>query len=152
LKKLTRMLARTAQDLEAIAHPRVSVAWQDLNLVYRRVYNPSPDISTNILGKRLEDVIDDKAKAEQLNSVKREVIRSRRPYHETVKVGFGGRPHYYDLTVEPTYNEQGVMDGLISVNIDVTDLMEAKQHLAEANERLLSLLENTLDQQPGVRR
>jgi hypothetical protein len=151
MKKLSDILARTAENLEASAHPRVSVAWQNLDLVYTRVHNPSPDLGMDIIGKRLEDVLDNKTEARRLSEIKRQVISAGKPHAEEVQVTFGGRKRKFDTTIEPTLDDSGNVDGLISVNVDVTDLVEARQRLVEANERLTRLLADALDQSP-VRR
>jgi len=146
------MLAVTAKKLDAFKHPRVSVAWQDVDLVYRRVHNPSPDVPGNIIGKKLEDVIGDAQQAAQLTAVKREIIRTGTPFASITTVRLGKRDHVLDVSIEPTYDEQGEIDGLISVNIDVTDLMLARERLAEANARLVKLLDSALDTSPAPRR
>lgn len=148
LRKLSSMLAKAMQNLEAIQSPRVSVAWQDLDMIYRRVHNPSPDIGTNIIGKRLEDILPDKEQARRMNEIKRTVIKTGKPYHDNIQMSFGNGLHYYELTIEPTFAPDGTIDGLTSVTIEVTDLIEAKQQLAEANARLMQILEDTLDAQP----
>jgi transcriptional regulator with PAS, ATPase and Fis domain len=145
MKKLSDILAQTAESLKASAHPRVSVAWQDLDLVYTRVHNPSPDLGVDIIGKRLEDVIDSQEEARRLSEVKRHVIRTGQPYAEEIQVTFGGKKRSFDITIETTLDETGQVDGLISVNVDVTDLVEARRRLMEANTRLTRLLAEAMD-------
>lgn len=145
MKQLRDILARTAKNLEAFTHPRVSVAWQDVDLVYRRVHNPSPDLPDDIIGHKLEDVIGDTAEARRLTEAKRRILRTHKPFTSLTKLRLGKRDHVIDISIEPTYDEHGQVDGLISVNIDVTDLVEARLRLAEANERLMKLLDSALD-------
>jgi hypothetical protein len=153
MKRLSIILAQTAEALEDVHYPRVSVAWQDKDLIYRRVYNPSPDLGMNILGKRLEDLMTNQAEAQRLTAIKQTVLTTGRPHHESIKIELGGKAHYYDLTVERTEDDSGQPDGLISVNIDVTDLIFAKHQLMKANERLTQMLEDTLDSTgPSTRR
>jgi len=148
LKKLSQLLAKTAKSLELFEHTRISIAWQDVDLVYRHAHNPSPDLGMDIVGKRLEDIIGDTEQARRLSAIKRTVLETGESYQERVEIPIGQRPHHYDLTIEPTYDANGAMDGLVSINIEITDLIEAKKQLAEANERLLRLLNETLDTQP----
>lgn len=151
LKHLRKMLHQTAKNLESFTHPRASVAWQDLDLVFRKVYNPSPDLPMDIVGKKVEDFIEDKDRARELNGLKQQIIETATPHHEVIHVTLGGRDHMYDISIEPTYDEQGEMDGLITITIDLTDLMTARRELDEANNRLVKLLSETLDDGPKVR-
>jgi hypothetical protein len=145
MKQLAIMLAQTSEALGGVRYPRVSVAWQDLDLVYRRVYNPNPSLGTNIVGKRLDDIMTDKAELRRLTKIKQQVLKTGKPYYESLTIELGGKTHHYDLTIERTTDEQGRPDGLVSVNIDVSDLVKAKQQLAEANERLVQILADTLE-------
>lgn len=152
MKQLRKMLAQTVKNLDAFTHPRVSVAWQDVDLVYRRVHNPSPDLPGDIIGKKLEDVIADPASAERLTQVKRQILKTHEPYASIMTLRLGPNDHVLDVSIEPTYDSTGQVDGLISVNIDVTDLVAAREQLAEANSRLVKLLDNALDGNPEPRR
>jgi hypothetical protein len=140
MRELNELLNRTAKNLEAFGHPRVSIAWQDLDLTFTRVHNPSPDLGTGIIGKKLSDVMDDQPEAERLSDIKRRVIRTRELYVETICIELGGRKHFYDISIEPTYDGHGKIDGLMSVNIDMTDVMEARAQLKEANDRMIGHL------------
>jgi len=148
MKELRDILLRTAKDLEEFTHPRVSIAWQDRDLVYRRVHNPSPDLGQDIVGKKLEDIIGDANQARELTNVKQRVLETGQPFHEVTTLILGGERHILDVSIEPTFNEVGEMDGLISVNIDVTDLVNAREQLAAANARLVKLLDAALGDGP----
>lgn len=152
LKKLRDILDRTAKSLESFTHPRVSIAWQDLDLVFQRVYNPSADLTMDIVGRRVEDFIEDKSRARELSALKRQIIETGEPYQEVTTVVLGGKKHIFDMSIEPTYDERGKMDGLITITIDVTDLEEAKERLGEANRRLVKLLDEALGDGPAVSR
>lgn len=151
MKKLRDMLDQTAKSLESFTHPRVSVAWQDLDLVFQRVYNPSADLPMDIVGRRVEDFIEDAARAQELSDLKRHIIREKKPYQEIIPVELGGKKHVFDVSIEPTYDEHNEMDGLITITIDVTDLEEARQQLNEANQRLVKLLDEALGGGPRMR-
>src|ERR1700683_5363921 len=130
------MLTKAARNLETFSHPRVSVALENLDLRFIRVYNPSPDLGMDILGKRIEDVLGDSPESRRLTELKREVIRSGKPHSDTLTLMLGRKRHVFDSTIEPTYDETGRIDGVMSVNIDVTDLGQAREQLAAANVRL----------------
>jgi PAS domain-containing protein len=152
MKDLKRMIASAAENLETFSHPRVSVALQNFDLVYVRVYNPSPDLGMDIIGKRLEDIVGDTPEAKRLTAIKRKVIRSGTPHHETTTLPLGRKLHTFDLNIEPTYDESGQIDGLMSANIDVTDLVQARKQLAAANARLVKLLGTAFDGEPSRQR
>jgi len=152
LKQLREMLDQTRKSLGLFTHPRVSVAWQDLNLVFRRVYNPSADLPVNIVGRRIEDFLEDEVHARELTALKQNIMLTRKPYQEVIPVMLSGHKHIFDVNIEPTYDEAGKMDGLITITIDVTDLEEARMRLDEANQRLVKLLDEALGDGPVSRR
>jgi hypothetical protein len=145
MRELQDLLTKTSKNLEALVHPRVSIAWQDLDLVYLKVHNPSSDIEESIVGKKLGDVLTDQPEVDRLTKIKNEVIRTGKPYVEIIQIKLGGRTHFYDISIEPTYDEIGDMDGLMSVNIDMTDLVEAREQLKLANARLMGHLDEVLN-------
>ena len=57
----------------------------------------------------------------------------------------GSKKHILDISIEPTYGDTGNIDGLMSITIDATDIMEAREQLHEANQRLVKLLGEALD-------
>jgi hypothetical protein len=138
------MLTSTARRLDAFKHPRVSVAWQDLDLVYRKVFNQSSDITVNLVGKRLADVLDDPDEVRRLEAAKLKILKTGKPHHETFSTTIAGNRHIFDVSIEPTYDAGGKLDGLISISIEITDLVSAREQLKEANNRLMKLLDQTL--------
>jgi PAS fold len=144
VKRLKDMLSSTARTMDAFKHPRVNIAWQDLDFVYRKVHNPSPDIKGPIVGKKLEDLLEDKAQAAQLTAQKQQIVETGKPHNAQIKIVLGGKEHIFDLSIEPTYDEHGEIDGLISTTIDVTDLVMAREQIKEANGRLVKLLDQAL--------
>ena len=151
MKQLQDMLEQTARNLEAFTHPRVSVAWEDRSLVYTRVHNPNPDLGMDILGKKLEDILTDKTEVKRLTAEKQRVL-SGKSFHRLEKLHLGGKVHMFDVSLEPTYDDSGAVDGLVSVSIDVTDLIAARQQLTEANARLVKLLGDALGHDGSPRR
>jgi two-component system, sensor histidine kinase len=151
MRQLRDLLSITAERLDAFTHPRVSIAWQDLDLVYRRVHNPSDDIQGSVVGHRLEDPLEDKEQAAMLTASKRKILETGEPYHEIQPIVLGGQRHVFDVMIEPTYDENGQQDGLISINIDITDLALARERLKEANVRLIKLLDQALKSESGQR-
>jgi PAS domain-containing protein len=150
LRELRNILQKTAKNLDSFKHPRVSIAWTDRDLIFRRVHNPSPDLGTDILGKKLEDVLGDTVQARRLSMAKRRVLQTGKSFHSVTKVILGGNEHTIDVSIEPTYDERGNLDGVISINIDVTDLVEARERLSEANERLVKILDTALGDGPAA--
>ena len=152
MKRISELLESTAEHLQALNHPRVSIAWEDLDLVFRRVFNPNPDLGGDIVGKKLVDILDNPKEARRLTKIKQKVLDTRKEHHEHVVVEFGGSAHTYDMTLQPTFDADGQLDGLMSVNIDLTDLIEAQERLKAANERLLGYLSQTLETTQQERR
>jgi DNA-binding protein YbaB len=148
VKKLKDILNKTAESLDAFTHPRVSIAWQDRDLVFRKVHNPSPDLEGSIIGKTIEDVVKDQPQAKKLSARKRKILETGEPWHDVVQVTLGGNKHFFDVSIEPSYNEDGVLEGLVDISIDVTDLVTAREQLKEANVRLIKLLDDAMHSSP----
>jgi hypothetical protein len=148
LRQLKDILTRTASNLDAFTHPRVSIAWQDTDLVYRRVHNQSNDILPSIIGLKLDDIVTDKDELERLIAEKRRVLKTGRAVQTFTTIELSGKKHVFDTSLEPTRNEAGEIDGIVSISIDITDLETAREELAEANRRLMQLLDKTLKLEP----
>lgn len=144
MRELKDILTRTASNLDAFSHPRVSIAWQDTDMVYRRVHNQSDDIGHSIIGRKLDDIMADKAELKRLTEEKLGVLRTGKAVHTFTTIELGGNKHVFDTSLEATYNEAGEIDGLVSISIDITDIELARKELAEANKRLMKLLDNAL--------
>lgn len=148
MRQLRDILTRTASNLDAFTHPRVSIAWQDTDLIYRRVHNQSDDIEPSIIGRKLDDLMTDKAELKRLTAEKLGVLKTGQAVHTYTTMKLNGNTHMFDTSLEATRNEAGEIDGLVSISIDVTDLEMARKQLAEANKRLMKLLDETLKLEP----
>jgi PAS domain S-box-containing protein len=145
VKELSNILQQTEQLVKAgLNHARVTVATQDLNFVYTAIYNPHENYrAENFVGKRMEDFFS-ATEAKHLRAVKKKVLATGQPHHRVIRAQVEGRERHYDATVHPLRNELGETVGLTTVSVDITDFVEAQKILADANARLVKLLDSAL--------
>jgi two-component system cell cycle sensor histidine kinase/response regulator CckA len=100
---------------------------QDKELRYTWVYNPTPDLSPDMLiGKRDADLLDPESAA-RLDEIKGRVLRSGQGMREQVwLVTAGGQRRCYDLTVEPLRSGDGNITGITCAALDITERQMTK--------------------------
>lgn len=121
----------------ALINSPVTVFNQDKDLVYTWAdYFSKFFGSKNPIGKRDQDLIDNKTDAERLTKIKKEAISLKKSIRREIKVRHKGKTNYFDLTLEPTFNQQGLISGLVGGIIDITREKKLRQSLLESEERL----------------
>jgi PAS domain S-box-containing protein len=146
LKQLNKYLHSTTDHLDsALSHTRVTVANQDLDLRYTSILNPVSGYGDEVIGKTMSEVHGPE-QAARLEPLRRKVIKTGKMHHEMVKVKLEGKAElqYFDTSIHPMLDSDGKVIGVSTVAVDVSDLMEARQSLREANERLLKVLDKAL--------
>jgi hypothetical protein len=64
---------------------------------------------------------------EQLTALKQEVLRTGTGKRQVIHVAVDGKPVYYHLMLRPSFDNDGNVDGLIGVSLDITDQQTAVQ-------------------------
>ena len=119
----------------ALAHSRVAVFEQDLDLRYTWIYNPSLGFTLeSTLGRCDRDLLGDDAVP--LEQFKRGVLATGEPAHEEVRIHHGEQESWWDLLVEPRRNPEGQIIGLRCVSVDVTQAKRAEEALRQVKESL----------------
>ncbi len=109
---------------------------QDTALRYTWIYNPHPSFNpAAVLGKTEADLLPP-AEAARLINLKRRVIDTGQSAQTEVQTTLNGQLHYYDLAVEPLYDEDQQIVGLRGIASDITRRKQIEQELS-ANEKLL---------------
>jgi PAS domain S-box-containing protein len=134
----------------ALKNSRIAVFSQDRDLHYTWRYN-----STLRVGEKLERTLDElleTAEAASDNKVRRQVLETGMSARTEMQIAFGGRNHYYDVSIEPDVDAAGAVIGLTGVRIDVTEIREISEALREAKNKLAEeklYLEQEIDTELG---
>ena len=148
MKQLSQILEQTANQLDlALSQTRVTIVNLDRNLRYISVINPVDGFADpDIVGKSIMEVHGPK-QAPIIERARRSVLETGQPHHDFIEVSVNGVTKYYDTTVHPILGEGNIVEGVTVVSVDLSDLVLARRRMAEANERLLNVLDNALDPQ-----
>lgn len=150
-KQLEEALREKEETLRvALKHIPVVVWQQDEQLRYRWIYNSQLGYRNElVVGRRNIDLLERREEAKRIDAVKLEVLDSGVGRRVEVPVTREGRTFYYDLTIEPLW-EDGRVAGITCAAYDVTLHREAEaereQMLAE-----LAALNETLEEQVEIR-
>jgi hypothetical protein len=95
------------------------IAEVDHELKYVWIENPHSDFdAADVVGKR-DDQLISKEDAKAVMSFKRKVLASGEPAHEILSFKRSDGLRDYTIFAYPIRNEQGVVDGLVTVGFDV---------------------------------
>ncbi len=133
VQQRTMALAQANQRFQiALDSSEITVFSQDENLVYGWISRGTPETAAaDIIGKTDAGFQPDSA-ATVLERVKRSVLASGEPVRTEVRIDYPSGTHWYDMTLVPTRNAEGQVDGLVGGAVDIS---ERKQH--DAHVRLL---------------
>jgi two-component system cell cycle sensor histidine kinase/response regulator CckA len=130
---------------ELLAAARITAAEQDLDLRYLAVMEQpgGPDM-TGIIGRFDTDVYDAPV-AGRLVAIKRGAIESGRPRQGRVDLPYGGGVRSFEVTATPRRNEHGTIIGVLSVAVDLTEVLRFQQQRPPAQARLAGVLDGATD-------
>lgn len=108
---------------EALSRSNISVFAQDKSLRYTWVYNPRVDAAgQSLLGKTAAELIDPTV-LDEADSLKRKAIETGQIVNDTVALVTDDQTrHYFDMTVTPTFDSAGNVDGILCSAVDVTEM------------------------------
>ena len=139
-------LRRVTEHLDLVLKSApIILCTQDRDLRYTWVYNPDLNLSEEeIIGRRDEDLLSPDS-AQHLVSIKQQVLDTGIGLRQEIEVVHSDRAAYYDLTIDPLWDENNAVVGIACAAVNITDRvrLEAERLQAEAtlleNERLLRL-------------
>jgi two-component sensor histidine kinase/PAS domain-containing protein len=105
---------------------------QDLDLRYTWIYNAEGYADQPIVGKTDADLFSAED-AKRLTALKRRVMAAGLLTREEVSVTIGTRTNFYDMTLDPLFDADGVVVGLTCA---ATDITERKQLYDQMRRRL----------------
>jgi two-component system, chemotaxis family, CheB/CheR fusion protein len=113
--------ARKMQDALQLNEERLRVALQaaslsvfnqDKDLIYTWVYNQAAQFPVQIMLGRTDADFLPPEDAAILTAIKRQVVESGKGTRQDVRITIDGKPHFYDLTVEPLHDASGEIIGI----------------------------------------
>jgi two-component system CheB/CheR fusion protein len=121
--------AKKARDEQQLNEARVRVALQaypivvssqDKELRYTWIHDPNPKFSAErVLGKTDADLLS-ADEAANLTAIKRRVLESGKGTRREVRATIDGKPHFYDLTVEPLRDAAGEIIGITCAMLEIS--------------------------------
>ncbi len=128
----------------ALKDSNITVFNQDMDLRYTWVYNPNPGLSVDeVIGKTDEELVpsDDAA---VLTDMKQRALEQGKEQQKTIRFTVGDEPLYYDLKVEPMFDNDGRVIGVIGVSTDISDYRKAEETLRIQGEILENVAEGVM--------
>ena len=104
----------------ALVVDSVMVFNQDNVLRYTWIHNPGVQFSVEeILGKTDADLFSEE-EAANLMAIKRQVLASGKRVRQEIQTTIDGKPHFYDLNVEPLHDVGGNIIGITGAMMDIS--------------------------------
>lgn len=129
LEKANAALQESEQRFRvALMDTPVIVFNQDLDLRYTWIYNSQSYADQPVVGKSDSELFPAEDAA-RLTALKRRVMGAGLLTREEVSITVGERISYYDMTLEPLYDENGAVVGLTCAATDITDRKQIENQL-----------------------
>jgi PAS domain S-box-containing protein len=106
-------------------------AQTDNELRYRWIHHPHPDFKVDeIIGKR-DDEIEDSEYARRLVALKQKVLESGVGLREEISFLRTDGLHTYDIFIEPYCDDQGIITGVTTAALDITERTRTEEELRD---------------------
>ena len=129
LQKTNQALQESEQRFRvALIDTPIVVFNQDADLLYTWVYNLQGYTDESIIGKTDADLYSAEDAA-RLTALKRRVMAAGLLTREEVSVTVGSATSYYDMTLDPLFDEAGAVIGITCAATDITERKEIYQQL-----------------------
>ena len=137
-----KALRESEQRLEtAMLGSPVTLFSQDGGLRYTWMYNPVADWPMDrVIGQRDEDLFGPVDGA-RLSDLKKAVLQSGTPRQEAVTLHIDGTQRWFKLNINPLRDECGRVVGVICASIDITDVKQLENRIAESEARYRAIVE-----------
>lgn len=111
---------------------KTTVYTQDKNLVYTSMVNKEKYFQTNALIGKTDIDFFTKEDAKKMESIKKNVLKTKKASRESISLIIGKSIRYFDLTVRPIIVDSKIT-GIACTSTDITDLFQAEKQLKEFN-------------------
>ena len=135
-KRAEEILRQSEQRFRvALQDSPITVFNQDAELRYTWIYNPQLFWQQEVLGKTDDELLGSR-KAAALNQLKRRVLESGSGVREEIAIPYNGASQFFDMTVEPLFDENKKVVGITAACMDIARLRELADRLQESRDRL----------------
>lgn len=109
---------------EALSRSSITVFAQDTDLRYTWIYNPRVGLAADaLLGQTAGEVAMPPDLLDEANALKRKAIETGQMVNDTVALHTANEGRlYFDMTVTPTFDGAGKVDGVLCSAFDVTEM------------------------------
>ncbi|MGE5353344.1 MAG: PAS domain S-box protein [Acidobacteriota bacterium] len=143
LKKMERKLRQKEEQIILTArHSPVLILKQDKNLLYTWSNNSFLGYSSDELKGKTDTELLPQEDALVLQAIKKQVLESSIKTRKIVKTKAKGRDFYYDIGIEPDYDEHGNIKGVVSTALDITDKKSVEREFLRAKSLLEKMFAN----------
>ncbi|HTU98981.1 MAG TPA: ATP-binding protein [Luteitalea sp.] len=131
---------------ELLRLARITIAEQDLDLRYTAVFDQAGVAldGRDLVGRHESEVFSG-AVLEQLRALKTKVIASGLSLQDRVAVSDGQQDRWFEISVTPRRDEHGRTIGVLSLAIDLTDDVRARERFRNSETRLAGILGSAMD-------
>jgi len=113
---------------------QTSVYTQDTKLVYTSAFFQGTDFkSSALIGKTDKDLYS-KEDAKKLETIKKKVLKTKKPSRDVISLTIREKTRFYDLTVRPIILDSKIT-GIACSSTDITELTQAEKQLEEINKK-----------------
>jgi two-component sensor histidine kinase len=138
---------------KAIRLANITLSGQDRNLRFLWIENPPPGFLQQDFTGRTDAEIFDAELACAIMPVKLDVLRTGEARATEFAIQYPEGPHWYELRVTPSRNNQGDVTGIVCAAIDVTERKQQESHLrvlllelAHRSKNLLAVIQGIANQ------
>ncbi len=111
----------------ALQNSPIMVFQQNRDLRYTKIFNPHPGFKPETtLGRKDEDLLGAE-NAQRLINLKRRVLETGVSTRCEAQTKIGGKPFFYELTLNPLCDAGGNIIGITAVSLDITERREIEE-------------------------
>ncbi|MGE5431232.1 MAG: PAS domain S-box protein [Syntrophomonadaceae bacterium] len=146
VQKLRRMERKLKEKEEQIVltvqHSPVLILKQDMDLHYIWNNNSFLGYTSDELRGKTDNELLPPEDGLVLTAIKKQVIESSLKTRKIVRTKANGRDYYYDIGIEPDFDEHGNIKGVVSTALDITEKKSVERDFLRAKSLLEKMFAN----------
>lgn len=112
-----------------------SVYTQDLKLIYTSLFSKDVNFKSNIIIGKTDSGLFTEEDAKKLKAIKKKVIKTKKPYRDSIILFINDMSRFYDITVRPIISESKVI-GIAGTFTDLTELYPSEKQMEVINDTI----------------